>query len=262
VSTTARPRVVVTRDESVDDGLSRGLADRGVEPVSLQTVATVPPEDPAALAAAIGALSTYDWIVFTSARAVDAVCTHSNWDAVRPPKVAAVGARTAARLAAYGVPVDVVPALAGADDLVAALRAAARDLAGSRVLWPRSAIALPAVADALSASGATVDSAIAYRTVTVRPAGIEGFISDLEARRVAAVAFLSPSSARGLAGSLPGGDLRALHARTLVASIGPSTSAALCALGAAPDVEPAVRSADALADAICVALAAARSLST
>ncbi len=287
-----RPIVVVTREEVADDGLTRGLAERGAEPVALQTVATAPPEDPSALAAAVEDLATYDWIVFTSARAVDAVCAQPAWSLhVRPvppdleptrpaangvagplgakaegrrlhrTKVAAVGARTAARLASCGLEADVVPAVAGAEALVAAMLSEAPDeLRGTRILWPRSAIADPLVADALSAAGASVDAPIAYRTVLVRPAGIEGFLGDLNVHRIAAVAFLSPSSARGLAAALPGNDLTALHGRTLVASLGPSTSAALRRLGAPPDVEPAVRSADALAEAICRALAAAGSL--
>jgi uroporphyrinogen III methyltransferase/synthase len=268
-----RPIVVVTREEVTDDRLSRGLAERGAEPVALQTVATAPPEDPSALVAAVEDLATYDWIVFTSARAVDAVCTQPAWSAfmrfvvpghevpgLHGTKIAAVGARTAARLASRGVKADVVPAVAGAEALVAALqREAAHRLTGARVLWPRSAIAAPLVAEALSAAGATVDSPVAYRTEFVRPAGIETFLRDLEVHGIAAVAFLSPSSARGLAAALPGNDLTALNGRTLVASLGPSTSAALRELGATPDVEPAARSADALAEAICIALASARS---
>jgi uroporphyrinogen-III synthase len=288
--TGARPIVVVTREEVADDGLTRGLAEGGAEPVTLQTVATAPPEDPSALAAAVEDLAAYDWIVFTSARAVDAVCAQPAWPPHMRPvapdhsrsasdsvagalrataegrrlqrtKVAAVGARTAARLASRGVEADVVPAVAGAEALVAAMQSEAPDeLRGARILWPRSAIAGPLIADALSAAGATVDAPIAYRTVLVRPAGIEGFLSNLDVHRIAAVTFLSPSSARGLAAALPGNDLTALHGRTLVASLGPSTSAALRELGAPPDVEPPVRSADALAEAICRALAAAGSL--
>jgi uroporphyrinogen-III synthase len=252
----SRPLVVVTREESVDDGLSRALLGWGAEPLALQTVATAPPEDLAPLVAAVEDLARYDWILFTSARAADAVCTQPAWNARGLPKIAAVGPRTADRLDSYGVKADVVPALAGAAALVAALEERAGELRGARVLWPRSAIAATGVAEALSAAGAYVDAPTAYRTVLVRPAGIEGFLRDLEAGRIAAIAFLSPSSARGLAAALPGNALDALRRRTLVASLGPTTSAALRELGAPAEVEPATRSAAALAEAICSTLAA------
>jgi uroporphyrinogen-III synthase len=170
-----------------------------------------------------------------------------------------VGARTADRLESHGVKADLVPPTADAAALVEALLSVLHAPGGARILWPRSSIAPTLVADALSAAGATVDAPIAYRTVLVRPPGIDAFVRDLEARRIAAVAFLSPSSARGLAAALPGADLRTLHGLTLVASLGTSTSAALRELGAPPDIEPTTRSADALAAAICDALAATRS---
>ena len=72
----------------------------------------------------------------------------------------------------------------------------------------------------------------------------------LEAGEIDGVAFMSPSSARGLAAVLGSEDLSMLAGRVAVASIGPTTSAALIALGAPADVESSARSADALADAL------------
>ncbi|HXE80709.1 MAG TPA: uroporphyrinogen-III synthase, partial [Vicinamibacterales bacterium] len=96
----------------------------------------------------------------------------------------------------------------------------------------------------------------AYRTRLVVPERLPEFLDALDAREVAAVAFLSPSSARGLAASLPGGTLRPLSGRTMIASIGPTTSAAIAELGARVDIEPPQRSAAALAAAIVRRVAA------
>jgi len=190
---------------------------------------------------------------------VDAVCDHGAWRGSRTaatrPNVAAVGAATAARLSAGGVVPDVVPDRASAADLASALLTRDGALSGRRVLWPRSDIAGRDLRDALTAAGAIVTDPVAYRTVRVRPEGLERFVTDLEARRIDVVAFLSPSSARALADLLPGASLAALAGRTLVASVGPATTRMLRELGAAPDLEAPDRTAAALAASIVERLA-------
>jgi uroporphyrinogen-III synthase len=155
-----------------------------------------------------------------------------------------------ARLAELGVDVDLVPAAASAAGLVAALVERAGDLKKQRIVWPRSDVARRELPDALAAAGATVIDPAAYRTVAVRPRGLGSFVSALEAGDVDAVAFLSPSSALGLAAALPGSTLAPLRGRTIVASIGPTTSVALAGLGAPADIEAPERSARSLAEAI------------
>jgi uroporphyrinogen-III synthase len=246
---------VVTRDEHANDEFSRILSILGAEPRALQTIAIAPPKDLASLDAALGDLAKVDWIIFTSPNAVDAVCAHPGWRRTwkRTPglvRIAAVGRATAARLSSQGVEVDLVPETASAAGLVTALRARAGSLTDTRILWPRSDIARRELPDALVAAGARVVDPPAYRTVAVRPRGLSGFVQALAGGGVDAVAFLSPSSALGLAAALTEGTLRPLAGRTAVASIGPTTSATLAKLGAPPDVEPKDRTARALAEAI------------
>jgi uroporphyrinogen-III synthase len=118
------------------------------------------------------------------------------------------------------------------------------------VLWPRSELAGRDLIEGLSAGGAIVVDPPAYRTLTVRPPDLPRFVSDLAAGRIAAVAFLSPSSVRGLAAALPDGTLSALVGRTLIASLGPATSAAVAAVGGYVDIEASERTANALAATI------------
>lgn len=256
--TASQPLVAVTRDERADDGFSRMLVTLGAACLPLQTIAIRPARDAGPLTEALEALDRADWIVFTSAHAVDATCGHAAWQRSwrrRPgrTRVAAVGKATAARLAERGVDVDLRPAIASAAGLVAALDERAGGLRGRRVIWPRSDVARRELPDALAAAGATVIEPPAYRTVAVRPRGLAAFLRGLESGDVDAVAFLSPSSALGLAAALPGSTLAPLRGRTLVASIGPTTSAALAGLGAPADVEAAERTARSLAEAIVCA---------
>jgi uroporphyrinogen-III synthase len=97
----------------------------------------------------------------------------------------------------------------------------------------------------------------AYRTSTVQPDALGTFTAMLEAGSVEAVAFFSPSAVTGLARALDqnSGALARLAGRTEVASIGPSTSASLEALGAPVTIESETRTGSELATAILRKLA-------
>jgi uroporphyrinogen III methyltransferase/synthase len=249
------PLVVSTREEGGDDGFARVLQAAGVRVIAMPTIAVGPPEDPEPLAEALEHLAATRWVVFTSAHAVAATCGHpvwaGAWGALRTrPRIAAVGPGTAARLSALGLPCDLVPDQPGGRELAAALVRCDASLSGARVLWPRSNLARPDVYAVLTAAGAEVRDPEAYRTALVRPRGLAAFTAKLDAAGIDAVAFFSPSAAEGLAAALPGGTLRRLAGRTHVASIGPSTSAAVDALGAPATIEADPRTAAGLATAI------------
>jgi len=249
----SEPLVVVTRDEGPEGALSDRLKALGASVWSLPCATTVPAADPGPLDDALVALASFDWLVVTSARAVGALQERPSWptpwSGAPRPRVGAVGSATAARLAEAGVPVACVGSAGGAG-LVRAMIEGGATLRRARVLWPRSDRARPELAAALRAEGAVVSDPVAYRTELTRPPDLEGFALALDEGRIAAVLFASPSAAQGLAGALPGHDLERLRARTLVASIGPTTSAALAELGVRADLEASPPDAGALAEAV------------
>jgi uroporphyrinogen-III synthase len=252
-----RPMVVVTREEGPEASLSGWLTAGGLEVFPLPTISIEPPSDGRALDEALGDLAGYDWLAFTSAHAVEALCRRPAWPrawaAAPRPRLAAVGPATASALLGCGLVADLLPAEAGAGALAASLLAAGegRPL---RVLWPRSDLARPELRLALEAGGARVVDPVAYRTRSAEPARMAEFSCLLEAGRIAAVCFLSPSSATNLAAVLGRADLALLPGRTRIASIGPTTSAALRGLGAPPDLEAGERSARNLAQALVLLL--------
>ena len=255
----ARPVVVVTRRGTPADPLALFLEDGDAQVRWLPTTTVLPPPDEAAFDEALGHVPQMDWLVFTSRHAVEAVFSRRPWAALRSergrPCVAAVGDRTAELVVRHGAPADVVPPVPGASRLVSALLAAeGGSLAGRRVFWPRSDIARRELADGLTAAGATVVEAVAYRTVPASPADLDVFRADLQAGGIDAVCFLSPSAAEGLASALGSDDLAPLRGHCLVASLGPTTSEALARLGAPPDVEAAQVSARSLAAALLARL--------
>src|SRR5690606_32533436 len=134
---------------------------------------------------------------FTSARSAEAMSTVGE-PLSGPPRVAAVGAATAAALRDAGWHVDVTGD-GDATALVDAL-AEAEDLAGARVLFPAASRAGSTLEERLAALGATVGRVEAYRTC-LTPPDPDLVLADLAAG-VDVVAFASPSAVASLAEAL------------------------------------------------------------
>jgi uroporphyrinogen-III synthase len=265
MSLPGRLRIVVTQGEGAQGSLAAALAARGAEVIPLPTISIEPPANLAPLDAALGALDHFDWVVFTSRHAVEAVCARPAWNAARAKalpslRVAAVGRVTAESLRGRGVTADVVPAEAAGRALAEAIgsaggidvRGGGRPLAGVQILWPRSEIAMRELPEALARAGAKIVEAVAYRTVVPdgAEAVTEAVLTRLEEGSIDAIAFLSPSSAKNLPALLGRPDLAWIAARAAVASIGPSTSKALRELGAPPQVESSARTAEDVAKSL------------
>ncbi|UCF69256.1 MAG: uroporphyrinogen-III synthase, partial [Acidobacteriota bacterium] len=127
--------VAVTRDEGADGALSRRLRERGAEVLTWPAVKIDPPDDPSPLEQAIAGIERFDWIVFTSVRAVEVVPERRHLPPERT-RIAAVGTKTATALEKAGWGVALVPVGTGASSLVNAF--ARIGLRGALVLFPAS----------------------------------------------------------------------------------------------------------------------------
>jgi uroporphyrinogen-III synthase len=255
------PLAVITREADAGDSLARALAAHGLRAWHVPTIVTTPPPRPADVDDAIETLRECDWVVFTSPRAVAAACSRTKWAQIWPGvaarvRLAAVGPGTADALGTIGLSAAIVSQEPGSDGLLAAL-AAAQGLAGRRILWPRGDGARDAWAHAALRAGALVTAPVAYCTVGVPVEGLDALVTAVRARGIAAITFLSPSSATSLARAFPEASLRELHAHVAVAAIGPTTALALEALDAPPNVVAATPTVDALADGLARHLAIA-----
>jgi len=220
--------VVVTRAEAPDGPLSRALSGLGLK-VLLWPAVSVARAEPAALAAALRAIGSFDWIVFASRHAVAAVLG----ELPAPPpglKVAAIGKATAQVLRQRGWPVDLIPDEASAAGLVAAFGTLAAGGARLRVLYPASSRALPTIAAGLRQLGAEVLQVEAYRTesATLDVAQCRDWIARAG---IAAVTFASPSAVDELAAALGAEDFSRLLSQASAVAIGRTTARALSARG-------------------------------
>src|SRR5690349_20489088 len=161
--------VLITRPRAQAAELSDRLTALGAEPVEAPMIRVVAPDDPGPLQAAAAEPEPFDWIIFTSANAVQAFMAallHGNRDvrSLKGPLLCAVGSGTAEKLHEYGIKVDLVPDEFRAESVVAAL-APSGSLNAAKILLPRADIGREVIADALRERGAAVSEVVAYRTV-------------------------------------------------------------------------------------------------
>ena len=247
-------RVLVTRPRDQAAELVDLLSDLGANPIEAPTIRIAPPEDDTALDEACAAVSTFDWIVFTSVNGVDAFMEQllagpRDVRALTHARLCAVGPATAARLGLYGLKVDLMPSEHRAEALGAALQ---RDhtVRGARILLPRGDLARPLLPNELRRAGADVVAVTAYRTVPVSSASGVDLYKLLLDQGVDVVTFTSASTVRNfvtLLGAEPAADLLGT---TLVASIGPVTAEAARQLGIQTTIMPSTYTVPALTQAI------------
>jgi uroporphyrinogen III methyltransferase/synthase len=246
-------RVLVPRTKEQAGALSSALRGHGAVPQEVPTISVEPPRNPQQMEKAIRGLveGRYEWVAFTSVNALRAVREKFeeyglDARAFSGLKVAAVGAKTAEALAAWGIVADLVPSgeqsAAGLladwpeyDELLDPI---------NRVFLPRADIATENLVAGLLALGWEVDDVTAYRTVRAAPPAAD--VRDaIKTGRFDAVVFTSSSTVRNLVG-IAGKP----HTATVVACIGPQTARTAEEHGLRVDVMAPAPSVDALTAAL------------
>lgn len=237
-------RIVVTRSREQAAELVDMLEERGAEAIQAPTIRIAPPEDVQALDRAAAEAGAYDWIVFTSANAVDyfmqRVLANGDIRDLKGVRLCAIGVSTAQRVARYGIRVDLTPDEARSEAVIDALRGTGR-LAGARVLLPRADIAREVLADQLRDAGADVSEVAAYRTMALGGAESDGnqdIYRMLLDRQIDAITFTSASTVQNFAKIFGEEQAADLLRTTVVASIGPVTAEAAQQLGIHTTVMP------------------------
>ena len=224
--------VLVTRPGGELDPLVQALRRRGYRVHAVPTVKTE------AVELDSRSLASFDWVVFTSARGVDAVD-----ELPFGSRFAAVGPETANALRARGVEPAHVPVTTVGADLGKSLP----DVEGKRVALVRASAADTDLPEILRRRGATVEEVNAYRTVEAPPESAQPLGTALADPDLRAVVFASGSAVRGFIGL---GGTKQLPAIT----IGPRTTSRALALGFRVIAEADSQSVAGLADALARAL--------
>ncbi|MBF4163867.1 bifunctional uroporphyrinogen-III C-methyltransferase/uroporphyrinogen-III synthase [Nocardioides acrostichi] len=252
-------RVLVPRTKEQAGSLSQALRGYGSVPEEVPTISVEPPRNPQQMDKAVRGLveGRYEWIAFTSVNAVKAVREKFeeyglDARAFSGLKIAAVGDKTAAAIAAWGLRPDLVPSAEGsagqsAAGLLEIWPEYDQDLDPiNRVFLPRADIATENLVAGLVDLGWECDDVTAYRTVRASPPPAPTRDA-IKSGRFDAVVFTSSSTVRNLVG-IAGKP----HPSTVIAVIGPMTAKTaeehglrVDVMASAPDVEVLV---EALAD--------------
>jgi uroporphyrinogen-III synthase len=233
----ATVKVLLTRAVEQVGDLTARIAALGCEVIEIPLIAIADPADggaalDAALLRAASPGNPYKWVVLTSPNAAHRALSRLSGTTIGRtlgpasgrPKIAAIGAGTAAVCRELGFDVDLVPERAVGEGLVAAFPDADADQDARKapmVLLPRAESARDVVPDGLRAKGWGVEVVSAYRTVPRAPDPLQ-----CRTARGADLAVLTSSStARALVAAL-GAPLP-----MRVVSIGPQTTATLEDLG-------------------------------
>lgn len=249
-------RIVVTRSREQAGELVEALEELGAEPILAPAIHIAPTNDPEALGRAVSVVSTFDWVVFTSANGVEAFVRRllegpGDIRDLKGVRICTIGPSTAGRLARYGIKVDFMPEEYRAEAIVEGLKAIG-EIAGKRFLLPRADIAREMLADELRRQGAEVVEVTVYRTLEdpVSHEGDPDIYRMLLDRRIDAVTFTSASTVRNFARMLGEEPAADLLKDTVVASIGPVTAEAAQVLGIPTTVMPAEYTIPALVQAL------------
>ena len=242
-------RIMVTRATSQAGGLSARLAELGAHPLEIPMIEVRRLEDFGELDSCLGSLSEFDWAVFTSVNAVNAVCDRImeiglDMRAFHGVRVAVVGPATHSSLLDRGVKADLASDRSTSRGLAAAL--AECGIEGARVLLPRSDIAMPELPGRLRSGGANTREVDAY--VTAPPEGSREAVKDAIRQGVDAITFTSSSTVANLLRALDD-DVSSL-AGIAIACMGPVTAAAARRRGLKVDIVARVVSVDSLADSL------------
>ena len=228
-------RVLVTRSRSQAGSLSELLSREGAQPVEVPTVEIQPLQASEELDSALKKLAEFDWVVFPSANAVEAVfgrlsVARKDSRAFHGARVAAIGSATADALRGRGIDADFVPQEFVSESVVDGMKP--MGIAGAKVLLPKADIGREALARGLQALGATVHEVTAYRTVM--PADAGPVLARSLAQGIDAATFTSTSTVKNLVRILHG-DLNSL-AGAVIACIGPVTAGAAAEAGLNADI--------------------------
>lgn len=229
-------RIVVTRTRHQAGALTKQVADLGADVIELPTIRIEEPQDLLAFGELVRDAHQYEWLVFTSPNGVDAFFKmfyklYSDAREIGGCKIAAIGPGTAEKIRSYHLAVDLMPEKNFvAEGLVKAFKDH-QNIENTSILWVRADEAREVIASQLTAQGAIVDEAIAYRTVAETEDNLEA-LARIQEEGADLITFTSSSTVEHfLALGLP------LPKGCQIASIGPVTTATIKKRGLKADVE-------------------------
>jgi len=241
--------LLVPRPAEQGRATAAAIRARGANARLLPAIEIRDPSDPAPLQRAIAELSSFDWVLFTSANGVTRFTRAlgaAGFDAraFGRAKIGAIGPKTATALEAFGLRADVVAEEFIGEGLAQAVLARG---VPKRVLVARAQVARDALPDLLRQAGAQLEVVPVYETVAA-DTGL-ALRALFEQGEIDVALFTSSSTVNAVVDTL-GAQAAEVLSRVTVASIGPITSQTLSERGVRADVVATTFTVDGLLDAL------------
>ena len=246
----AGKRILITRNEEQNEEVAIMVRSAGGVPVLFPTIRLAPPENSGPLDREIGRLSSFDWILFSSANAARFFCDRSSqlglvtWPSEL--RVASVGPGTSDELVSRGVRVFLTAKKHTADGLYEAIRP--HGVAGRCFIIPRVEDQRDYLAEAIRRDGGEVVSVVAYRNTIAEKD--EETAAHIVARPPDVCVFASPSAFSNLFSLLGENEARDMLKKSRIAVIGEVTARAVRAREFDVDIMPKTYTLKALMNAV------------
>jgi len=238
--------ILTTRAAGSSGEMARRLSELGARVIECPTIELEPTENCTAIDQAIHSMRSYQWLMFTSANAVDYFMKRIAADhEVCGIPIAVVGSTTARKLGDWKLSPSLIPERFNAEGLLDAFPG---DMNGVRILFPRAESAREVLPEELRRRGAVVDVLPVYRAKKAVD-GLQDIRQIFARQPLDCVVFTSTAAIRYLAETLED-DLGTVLSGIPIAVIGPVTARACEPFGLRASIEPKTATIPDLVDAI------------
>ncbi|MFN3534369.1 MAG: uroporphyrinogen-III synthase, partial [Desulfatiglandales bacterium] len=221
-------KIVITRPKEQGEEMAEILRRAGADVIQFPTIEIAPPDSSEGLDMAIGAIETFDLVIFTSANGVRGFFQRLfqkglDSRSLKGIRIVCIGPKTSSELFKYGIMADLIPGEFRAEGIVEAL--SRYEIEGKRILIPRAQEAREVLAEALKDMGGEIYEEPAYKTTI--PQGINlNSTKAIFSKPPDLITFTSSSTVRNLIEILKTAriDLNPITEKSIAACIGPITS--------------------------------------
>lgn len=245
--------ILVTRAGTQAGTLSRKLESNGAKVIEYPVIEIAKPKNFKSLDVELKKINKYDWVLFTSVNAVEAVMSRIEFlrkdaRAFSGVKIGAIGEATQTLLKSFGLQADFVPSKYTSKALIAGLHKK-RQIKGKSFFLPRTDIAPPYLVQEIEYFGGRTKQVIAYRTLPAKDVVKRKQVMELLNKgSIDCVTFTSASTVKNFFKWVSPSERRRLETR--IASIGPVTSKTLKERGISPHFEAKTHTIDGLIKSI------------
>jgi len=250
MSSLAGKTIVVTRPSGQESGLVEKIQDAGANVLVCPLISIVPCYEKEELHQTLSQLSSYDWIVFTSANGVNLTLEFAREQQqlkqFQNARIACIGKATEAALSQWDLRAALIPEFYQAEGLLEAFQK--EPVQGKKFLLLRAKKAREILHEKLLNLGGIVTELAIYDTLE-NAEGMTRLAEALNKKTIQAITFTSPSTVHSFKAILhrhPGVNIEKID----FASIGPITSAALRQEGYRVTIEAKIYTSEGLFEAI------------